>query len=233
MKLGGATVEIYPAGSPLRSPLPEEKIMRRRLITLTLTAMTPLCLGALVSPGSFAQQKPGCVLVHDVTSVDLSLEKRLPPNALVRAKGRVTTGGYKNPRLEPVKNDKPPADGIQDLRFCIDPPPSGGIVSQGFVYFETPILRIEKIPDWFKGVRVIAEVNKLIGKSGGSSEDNSQGMHQPCAIVCPIDTVLNKEKCTCESSRPVEPCALVCLGPDQVLDAKQCRCVNAGARGIQ
>jgi hypothetical protein len=63
------------------------------------------------------------------------------------------------------------------------------------------------------------------------AEAHSQIMPQPCAIVCPIDAVLNKEKCTCETSRPAKPCALVCLGPDQVLDAKQCRCVNAGARG--
>jgi hypothetical protein len=62
------------------------------------------------------------------------------------------------------------------------------------------------------------------------AEANSQGMSQPCAIVCPIDSVLNKDKCTCEASGPVKPCALVCPGPDQVLDAKQCRCVNAGAR---
>jgi hypothetical protein len=59
------------------------------------------------------------------------------------------------------------------------------------------------------------------------AEAYPQAMSQPCAIVCPINTVLNKDKCTCEASGPAKPCALVCLGPDQVLDAKQCRCVKA------
>jgi hypothetical protein len=133
--------------------------MRRRLSILALTTTALLCLAALASPGAFAQQKPNPVLVYEVISVDLSFEKSNPPNALVKAKGKVTTGGYKNPRLEPVKYSAPPADGIQDLRFMADAPT--GMVTQVITELETPLLRIEKIPDWFRGVRVIAEKNKI------------------------------------------------------------------------
>ena len=135
--------------------------MRRRLSILALTTTALLGFAALASRDVFAQQKSGCVLVHEIVSVDLSFEKRIPPNALVKAKGKVMTGGYKNPRLSPVVYVTPPADGIQDVEFCIDPPPAGGIVHQGIVEFDSPLLRIPSIPKWFKGVRVISETNKI------------------------------------------------------------------------
>ena len=49
----------------------------------------------------------------------------------------------------------------------------------------------------------------------------------PCALVCPFTTVLDPQKCTCVQQPPkTKSCALVCLGPDEVLDAKACRCVK-------
>ena len=47
-----------------------------------------------------------------------------------------------------------------------------------------------------------------------------------CAVVCPPETVLDRKTCTCEAPRRHPPCALVCLGPDQTLDAEHCRCVG-------
>jgi hypothetical protein len=146
--------------APSRVPLSEEKTMQRRLSILALTAAALLCFAALSSRDVFAQQKSRTVLVHDVISVDLSFEKSDPPNALVKAKGMVTTGGYKNPRLEPVIYVTPPADGIHELRFMADTP-TGGMVIQVLTPLETPILRIAPIPKWFKGVRVISETNKI------------------------------------------------------------------------
>ena len=135
--------------------------MRRRLIILALTTMTLLCLAALSSRDVFAQQKPRTILVYEVKSVDVSWEKSLPGNALVKAKGKVTTGGHTNPRLALVLYAAPPADGIQDLLFQIDAPAAGSIVTQAEVEVETPLLRVEQTPSWFKGFRVHAETNKI------------------------------------------------------------------------
>jgi hypothetical protein len=139
--------------------LQEEKIMRQRLSILALTTTTLLCLAALPSGDVFAQPKPKSVLIYQVTSVDLSFEKRDPPNALVKAKGNARSSGYKNPRLEAVVYVMPPADGIQDLQFMVDAPT--GVDSPTITPLETPILRIAPIPKWFKGVRVISEINKI------------------------------------------------------------------------
>jgi hypothetical protein len=136
--------------------------MTRHPRMLVLTAVALLC-AAVVFPSAYllAQQKPAPVLVHEVTSVELEFEKSNPPNALVKAKGKVTTGGYTNPQLVQVLYVMPPADGIQDLLFFVDPPPTGGGATQVITEVETPQLRIWRIPDWFKGVRVRAQTNQI------------------------------------------------------------------------
>jgi hypothetical protein len=49
----------------------------------------------------------------------------------------------------------------------------------------------------------------------------------PCALMCLTPTVLNAKTCTCEQAIVRKPaCSLVCLDPDQTLDAKKCACVR-------
>jgi hypothetical protein len=49
----------------------------------------------------------------------------------------------------------------------------------------------------------------------------------PCALMCISPTVLNAKSCTCEQAIVHKPvCSLVCLDPDQTLDAKKCACVR-------
>jgi hypothetical protein len=49
----------------------------------------------------------------------------------------------------------------------------------------------------------------------------------PCALVCFPPAVLNVKKCACEQPGLVKPvCSLVCLDPDQTLDARRCACVR-------
>lgn len=49
----------------------------------------------------------------------------------------------------------------------------------------------------------------------------------PCALVCFPPTVLNVKKCACEAGVAIKPvCTLVCLDPDQTLDARRCACVR-------
>jgi hypothetical protein len=127
--------------------------------------MTTIGLLALATalPGGklLAQQRPDPVLVAQVKSVDCTLEKRMPPNALVKAKGMVTTLGYTHPRLVKLVYVMPPIDGIQDLDFMVDPPRKGGAVGQRITELETPVLRIERMPDWMKGVRVRGATNRI------------------------------------------------------------------------
>ncbi len=49
----------------------------------------------------------------------------------------------------------------------------------------------------------------------------------PCALVCIPPESLNAQKCTCEPAVVRKPvCSLVCLDPDQTLDAQRCVCMR-------
>jgi hypothetical protein len=49
----------------------------------------------------------------------------------------------------------------------------------------------------------------------------------PCALVCLPPSHLNDKKCACEEAVQRKPaCSLVCLNPDETLDARKCACVR-------
>jgi hypothetical protein len=50
----------------------------------------------------------------------------------------------------------------------------------------------------------------------------------PCAVVCEPPARLDAKACVCRTPGPAiaRPCSLVCLGPGETLDARQCRCVR-------
>jgi hypothetical protein len=55
----------------------------------------------------------------------------------------------------------------------------------------------------------------------------AQPLPLPCTLVCFPPAHLNARKCTCEDAQPKRPaCSLVCLDPDQTLDARKCACVR-------
>ena len=114
---------------------------------------------AMPTFGLFAQQLS--ILVREVSCIDLTLEKGSAPKAIIKAKGKVVTAGHTNPRLLQVLYVMPPADGIQDFDFYVDPPPPSTVVAQVIADIETPPLRLEHIPPWMKGVRVRAQTNSL------------------------------------------------------------------------
>jgi len=105
--------------------------------------MTPHPIAALLPGDLPAQQSLGPVVVHRVVSVDCTLEKSNPPNALLKAKGEVLTGGHTNRQLSLLLYVMPPADGIQDLHFIVDAPPPGNVVTQVITEVETPVVRLE------------------------------------------------------------------------------------------
>jgi hypothetical protein len=55
----------------------------------------------------------------------------------------------------------------------------------------------------------------------------AQPASSPCALICFPPAVLNAKKCACEQGASRKPvCSLVCLDPDQTLDAGRCACVR-------
>jgi hypothetical protein len=120
-----------------------------------------LCLILVVSTSFalLAQQLP--MLVSEVISIDVSLEKKISPTVAIKAKGKVTTAGHTNPRLLQVLYVMPPADGVQELEFYVDPPSPSKVVAQVITEIETPLLKIEHVPTWMRGVRVRAQSNTL------------------------------------------------------------------------
>ena len=135
--------------------------MIRYSTMFALAAFTVVPMLGLIADRGVGQEKPAPVLVREVTAVEIAFEKSNPPNLLVSAKGVVPTAGYTNPHLEPVVYIAPPADGVQDLSFYADPPPPGRVVAQVLREIEAPVLRIERVPDWLKGVRVHAQTNTM------------------------------------------------------------------------
>jgi hypothetical protein len=105
------------------------------------------------------------MLVFEVTSLNVHVMESNPPIVRVTAKGMTRTLGWTNPRLEPVVYARPPADGIQDLEFHADPP-SGGI-GQALEEIESKELDMGLVPEWMRGVRVIAETNQKAEQFSG------------------------------------------------------------------
>jgi len=64
----------------------------------------------------------------------------------------------------------------------------------------------------------------LLLASGHAAQAQPTG---PCLLVCFPPAHLNAKKCSCEEVSPRTPvCSLVCLDPDQTLDARKCTCVR-------
>jgi len=97
------------------------------------------------------------ILIYEVTAITgLAWTKKLPPDLLVSAEGLVRSTGYGNARLIPREYVRPPSDGVLELDFVADPPT--GIV----LYMLSPVtanVMVPDLPDWVRGVRIIAETN--------------------------------------------------------------------------
>jgi hypothetical protein len=55
----------------------------------------------------------------------------------------------------------------------------------------------------------------------------AQPVAPACSLICFPPAHLNAKKCTCEEAISRKPvCSLVCLDPEQTLDARKCACVR-------
>ena len=95
--------------------------------------------------------------VYKVTNVEYAVEKGIPPNLLVTAYGKVSTGGWKYPTLLRRVYVNPPADGIWEYDLIALPP--GGPATQ-------IILPVKAADRWegydqrnVNGIRVYSQTN--------------------------------------------------------------------------
>jgi hypothetical protein len=94
-----------------------------------------------------------------VNTVDLKLLKSFPPQLVITAYGKVSSGGWKDGTLAPRFHVVPPADGIIDYDFIAEPPT--GIAIQVIL----PIVAHTTFtdpPSWLKGVRVHSASNAVV-----------------------------------------------------------------------
>lgn len=114
----------------------------------------------------------GAVTVPTILEVEWAEQEINPPNLVVKAKGQVSTSGYKDPQLNRVVYVIPPMDGIQDYYLTAVPPPQGTIV--------TPVLSTveaanswkayQKDAPWIKGIRVHGVGDRVIEVKFGAGK---------------------------------------------------------------
>jgi hypothetical protein len=95
-------------------------------------------------------------LIYSVTSVHLSLNKKIPPDLVIDAHGQTRTNNWTDPELQPWVYIQPPPDGVYDFNFVAQPPrdhsnPVITDVQAQYVW--------EDLPDHVRGIRVHSETN--------------------------------------------------------------------------
>lgn len=103
------------------------------------------------------------VKVLEVTSVQVTAYKMLPPTLVVYADGVVPTTGYKNGQLIPYVYIQFPQDGIWDFDFVADKPDGPVLdvlspIAASYTWYD--------YPKDLKGVRIHATCNSMEGKIG-------------------------------------------------------------------
>lgn len=94
-----------------------------------------------------------------VTGIVLSIEKVLPPNLIIEAKGEVTTSGWSKGQLLPYIYIVPPADGIYEFDFVAEAPT--GPVQQVITPITAEPYKWNDFPKDLKGVKVYASSNHM------------------------------------------------------------------------
>lgn len=97
--------------------------------------------------------------IYSVDTLSVALEKKNPPNLVLEGLCTTRTPGYTGIELSPRVYIDPPADGIWEFDL-IGAPPEGGVPQ--VLHPDVPFAgRLNDLPAWCMGARVIAAVNEM------------------------------------------------------------------------
>jgi len=131
-------------------------IMKTIIVSMAFF-VTCAVTSALADEGTPAKMDPGFKKVYQVKEVDLKVVRE-GGTIEITALGTVRTGGWKSPELRPYNIDHP-KDGIYTLVFIAKAPT--GIVNMMVTPVKSEPYAWKNYPSDLKGVRVIAETNKI------------------------------------------------------------------------
>lgn len=99
------------------------------------------------------------VLATRIISVKTVIEKIFPPNLVLTATCNVPTGGYSNPRLEPVIYVRFPDDGIWEFHFSLEEPisPATDVITEMEATYVW-----DDYPAELKGIKIYGKENYVI-----------------------------------------------------------------------
>jgi len=97
--------------------------------------------------------------VDEVLEIQTAEIQEDSPNRLVvAARGRVRSDDWSSPRLVAREHPVPPEDGLQEFHFFASPP--GSVTTQNMPEISANGA-LDPVPDWVRGVRVLADKNSL------------------------------------------------------------------------
>jgi hypothetical protein len=97
--------------------------------------------------------------IYRVEGIELSLNKKNPPELKITAHGTAATPGWQDVQLSIYQYVNPPADGIQAFEFIGRPP--SGTTTQVLTPVTAKDYIVRDPPEWLRGVRVHAKTNSL------------------------------------------------------------------------
>lgn len=93
--------------------------------------------------------------IYSVESISFTLLKSMPPQLQITVMGMVTSTGWKNPQLKPLRSTP---EGLFEFDFVADQP--AGVVADVMQPIAATF-RYKNIPGNFKGVRIYAQSNSM------------------------------------------------------------------------
>lgn len=96
--------------------------------------------------------------VMRIIELNVTTLESLPPQYVINATGQVNTGGWANPRLEPIGEV---TDGIQDYDFVADPPKPGVMVTQGIATLKALPINLGRTSSSIRGIRIHSATNNI------------------------------------------------------------------------
>lgn len=129
-------------------------------------------------------------LVHSVDALKVAIEKRIPPNWVIEGTCTTPSAPSGETVLSRVEYIEPPEDGVQEyqLLYTVSDSPGGQVLTKNVPFRG----RLDEVPDWCQGVRILAATNVLQWLR--STPLNSAQLYGPDGKSLPLTFATVKEK---------------------------------------